>query len=189
MALFTLASFLCSIAWNMESLIVFRILQGAAAAGNAASESSLIADSLPPEKRGLGFAIYGMAVVVDPTFGPIYGGWVTENYSWNWIFLLNVPVDIAAVIACTMLLQDPPAVREETRKRRARGVRLDWFGLLLAAGGLALVSYGLEKGQTADWFGSATMGNACRLPPAGAAAAVGTAGARSGAGFPPFQQP
>jgi len=156
-ALFTFASFLCSIAWSMESLIIFRILQGAAAAGNAASESSLIADSLPPEKRGLGFAIYGMAVVVGPTFGPIYGGWVTENYSWNWIFLLNVPVGIAAVSACMLLLQDPTAVREETRKRRAKGLRLDWFGFVLAAGGLALVSYVLDKGQTEDWFGSSTI--------------------------------
>lgn len=156
-AMFTLASALCGLAWNIESLIFFRILQGAAAAGNAASESSLIADSLPPEKRGLGFAIYGMAVVVGPTIGPVYGGWVTENYSWNWIFFANVPAGIAAVIACTLLLQDPPAVREVTRKRRAKGMRLDWFGFVLAAGGLALVSYVLDRGQTNDWFASSSI--------------------------------
>lgn len=156
-AMFTLASALCGLAWNIESLIFFRILQGAAAAGNAASESSLIADSLPPEKRGLGFAIYGMAVVVGPTIGPVYGGWVTENYSWNWIFFANVPAGIAAVIACTLLLQDPPAVREASRKRRAKGMRLDWFGFVLAAGGLALVSYVLDRGQTNDWFASSSI--------------------------------
>lgn len=156
-ALFTIASALCAMAWSLESLIFFRILQGMAAAGNAASETSLIADTMPPEKRGLGFALYGMAVVIGPTIGPIYGGWVAENYSWSWIFWINVPTGIAAVVACSLLLRDPPAVEKQTREKRARGVRADWFGFAMAALGLATLSYVLDRGQSNDWFGSSRI--------------------------------
>jgi DHA2 family multidrug resistance protein len=151
---FTLTSLLCSMAWSIQSLIFFRILQGMAAAGNAASESAIIADTLPPAQRGLGFAIYGMAVVLGPAIGPVYGGWVAENLSWNWIFLINVPTGIAAATACFFFLNDPPAVKERTKKRRKQGLRLDWFGFLLGAIGLGSISYVLDRGQTNDWFAS-----------------------------------
>jgi len=153
-AAFTITSALCAMAWSVQSLIFFRILQGMAAAGNAASESSIIADTLPPEQRGMGFAIYGMAVVLGPAIGPVYGGWVAENTSWSWIFWLNVPTGIAAVAACILLLNDPPAVRERTAKRRKQGLRLDWFGFLLGAVGLASISYVLDRGQRNDWLAS-----------------------------------
>ncbi|MBB4088025.1 DHA2 family efflux MFS transporter permease subunit [Sphingomonas carotinifaciens] len=156
-AAFTIASALCAMAWSIESLIFFRILQGMAAAGNAASESSIIADTLPAEQRGLGFALYGMAVVLGPAIGPVYGGWVAENASWHWIFWLNVPTGIAAVTGCILLLNDPPAVRNATRKRRAKGLRLDWFGFLLGAVGLASISYVLDRGQTNDWFATSSI--------------------------------
>lgn len=152
--LFTLASILCACAWSIESLIFFRVLQGAAAAGNAASESSIIADSFPPEKRGQGFAIYGLAVVIGPTVGPILGGWATDNYSWSLIFWSNVPVGILAVAACLLLLQDSPALVKATAKRRARGLRLDWVGLALAVFGLIALQIITDKGQTEDWFDS-----------------------------------
>lgn len=153
-AAFTVTSALCAMAWSIETLILFRILQGMAAAGNAASESSIIADTLPSEQRGMGFALYGMAVVLGPAIGPVYGGWVAENYSWSWIFWLNVPTGIAAIIGCTLLLNDPPAVRKRTQQRRAKGLRLDIFGFLLGAIGLGCISYVLDRGQTNDWFAS-----------------------------------
>lgn len=155
--LFTVASMLCAMAWSIESLIVFRVLQGAAAAGNAASESSIIADSFPPEKRGQGFAIYGMAVVVGPTFGPMFGGWVTENFSWQWIFWSNVPVGVVAIICCFTLLRDTETVKAETRKLRAKGLRLDWLGLTLAVLGLAALEIFFDEGQPRDWFASALI--------------------------------
>lgn len=156
-AAFTFASLLCAMAWSIQSLIIFRILQGMAAAGNAASESSIIADTLPAEQRGLGFALYGMAVVLGPAIGPVYGGWVAENFSWNWIFWINVPTGIAAVTGCILFLNDPPAVKKRTKQRRAKGLRLDWFGFLLGAVGLGCISYVLDRGQTNDWFASAPI--------------------------------
>jgi DHA2 family multidrug resistance protein len=152
--LFTIASALCAVAWSVESLLFFRVLQGAAAAGNAASESSIIADSFPPEKRGQGFAIYGMAVVVGPTIGPIFGGWAAENYSWTWIFWSNVPVGVLAVAGCIAFLEDKPAVKEETAKLRRHGLRLDWVGLALGMLGLATLEIMLDQGQSEDWFDS-----------------------------------
>lgn len=168
-AAFTVTSALCAMAWSVESLIVFRILQGMAAAGNAASESSIIADTLPAEQRGIGFAIYGMAVVLGPSIGPVYGGWVAETQSWSWIFWINVPTGIAAVTACVLLLNDPPAVTDRTKQRRAKGLRLDWFGFLLGAVGLASISFVLDRGQSNDWFAAApilwatVIGSACLI--------------------------
>ena len=155
--LFTLASVLCACAWSIESLIFFRVLQGAAAAGNAASESSIIADSFPENKRGQGFAIYGLAVVIGPTVGPILGGWSTDNYSWALIFWSNVPVGILAVVACYLLLQDSPAVVAATKKRRDKGLRLDVVGLILAVAGLVALQIITDKGQTEDWFDSSMI--------------------------------
>ncbi|MBB4659660.1 DHA2 family efflux MFS transporter permease subunit [Parvularcula dongshanensis] len=153
--LFTAASMLCAVAWNLQSLIFFRIIQGAAAAGNAASESSIIADSFTPKRRGLGFAIYSMAVVVGPAAGPILGGWVSDEYSWRWIFWSNVPVGIIAATAMILVIQDTPAVKRETKRVRDLGLkRVDWFGVLLAVGGLAAFEIFLDEGQPQDWFAS-----------------------------------
>lgn len=156
--LFTATSALCAMAWSVESLMLFRILQGAAAAGNAASESSIIADSFPPEKRGQGFAIYGMAVVVGPTLGPVFGGWATDQFDWSLIFWLNVPTGILAAIACWLLIEDKPPIVEESRKRRAAGFGVvDWTGAALAATGLAALTVVLDRGQSEDWFASNTI--------------------------------
>ncbi|WP_176473048.1 DHA2 family efflux MFS transporter permease subunit [Sphingomonas lenta] len=156
--LFTLTSVLCAMAWSIESLLVFRVLQGAAAAGNASSESSIIADSFPPEKRGQGFAIYGMAVVVGPTLGPVFGGWATDEYSWTLIFWLNVPMGILAAIGCWLLIEDKPPIIEESKKRRAAGLgAVDWIGAGLAIVGLAALTIVLDQGQSEDWFGSSMI--------------------------------
>ena len=153
--LFTVASAMCAMAWSIESLLFFRVLQGAAAAGNASSESSIIADSFPPEKRGQGFAIYGMAVVVGPTLGPVFGGWATDEYSWTLIFWLNVPMGVLAAVGCWMLLEDKKPIVDESRRRRKAGLgAVDWFGVALAVTGLAALTIILDQGQSEDWFGS-----------------------------------
>ncbi len=153
--LFTIASALCAMAWSIESLLFFRVLQGAAAGANASSESSIIADSFPPEKRGQGFAIYGMAVVVGPTIGPIFGGWVTDEYSWSLIFWLNVPTGVLAAVGCWLLLDDKKPILDEAKRRRKAGLgAVDWVGAALAVVGLMALTIVLDQGQSEDWFGS-----------------------------------
>src|SRR3974390_1792400 len=112
-ALFTLSSFLCGLAPNLGSLIVFRILQGLGGGGLQPSEQAILADTFSPAKRGMAFAIYGMAVVVGPAGGPTLGGFITDNYSWRWIFYINVPIGIISMILTSRLISDPPHLREQ----------------------------------------------------------------------------
>lgn len=151
---FTVMSFLCGIAPTLELLILFRILQGVAAAGNSASEASIIADSFPPEKRGAGFAIYGLAVVVGPVAGPFLGGWFVDTFDWRWIFFINVPVGIVSVAASIYFLRDSSALRRERAERWRRGIRFDIIGFVLAVVGLAALELTLDEGQREDWFES-----------------------------------
>src|ERR1700758_4065737 len=107
-ALFTASSFLCGIAPSLPLLIFFRVLQGAGGGGLQPSEQSILADTFPPAKRGMAFAVYGMAVVVAAALGPTLGGWITDSYSWRWIFYINVPVGIISLILTSRLISDPP---------------------------------------------------------------------------------
>jgi DHA2 family multidrug resistance protein len=153
-ALFTVASLLCGLAPNLTSLILARILQGIGGGGMAPSEQAILADTFPPEKRAQAFALYGVAVIVAPTVGPTLGGWITDNYSWHWIFFINIPVGIVSLSLVQWLVVEPEAIERERRERLARGVSVDWVGFLLAAlalGGLEIV---LDKGQREDWFQS-----------------------------------
>src|SRR5579863_8176219 len=115
-AIFTISSFLCGIAPNLGMLIFFRVLQGAGGGGLQPSEQSILADTFPPAKRGMAFAVYGMAVVVAPALGPTLGGWITDSYSWRWIFYINVPVGIISLILTSRLISDPPHLSGEKRK-------------------------------------------------------------------------
>lgn len=151
---FTLSSLLCGMAWSLESLVLFRVFQGMAAAGNAASEAAIIADAFPPEKRGMGFAIYGLAIVVAPTIGPTFGGWVSDNHTWRWIFYSNLPVGLLAVALSLVFIQDSAAAKARTAERRKRGWRLDWAGFALCAIGLGCLELVLDRGQQEDWFAS-----------------------------------
>ncbi|MGO9895277.1 MAG: DHA2 family efflux MFS transporter permease subunit [Bryobacteraceae bacterium] len=150
-ALFTCSSFLCGLAPSLGVLVLFRILQGAGGGGLQPSEQAILADTFPPARRGMAFAVYGMAVVVAPAIGPTLGGWITDNFSWRWIFYINVPIGILSLFLTHRLVEDPPYLNAE----RARGrVRVDYIGLsllVLAVGCLQLV---LDKGQENDWFGS-----------------------------------
>ena len=115
--LFTMASLLCGLAPTLGVLVFCRVLQGAAGGGLQPSEQSILADTFPPEKRSMAFAVYGMAVVLAPVLGPTVGGWIVDNYSWRWIFFINIPVGILSLYLTNRVVEDPPYL-EKIRKRR-----------------------------------------------------------------------
>jgi len=149
-AIFTVSSLLCGLAPNLGMLIFFRVLQGAGGGGLQPSEQAILADTFPPAKRGMAFAVYGLAVVLAPAIGPTLGGWITDNFTWRWIFLLNIPVGILSLILTSRLIQDPPHMQ---RKKLAE-TRIDYIGLGLVALGLGTLQVVLDKGQRDDWFES-----------------------------------
>jgi DHA2 family multidrug resistance protein len=150
-ALFTISSFLCGIAPNLTMLIIFRILQGAGGGGLQPSEQAILADTFEPRKRGMAFAVYGMAVVLAPAIGPTLGGWITDSFSWRWIFFINIPVGIISLFLTNMLITDPPYMKNQAKRT---GFRVDYIGLGLLALGLGALQVVLDKGQRDDWFGS-----------------------------------
>ncbi len=154
LGLFTVSSILCGFAWNLESLLVFRVFQGFAGGGMVPISQSILADSFPPAKRGQAFAIFGVAVVVAPVVGPTLGGWLSDNYSWHWCFLINGPVGVLAFSLVAFLVQEPKSAIEEREKLKREGIRLDVVGFLLVAGFLGSLEMVLDRGQTEDWFGS-----------------------------------
>jgi DHA2 family multidrug resistance protein len=153
-ALFSVSSLLCGFAPSLTWLIVFRVLQGIGGGGLAPSEQSILADSFPPEKRGMAFALYGVAVVVAPAVGPTLGGWITDNYSWHWIFFINVPVGIVSLGLSHWVLTEPKAETKHRRELYRRGFRVDYVGFGLVALGLGSLQVVLDKGEREDWFGS-----------------------------------
>jgi DHA2 family multidrug resistance protein len=153
-ALFTIASLLCGIAPNLPVLIFFRIMQGLGGGGMAPSEQAIIADTFPPAKRAAAFALYGVAVIVAPTVGPTVGGWITDNYSWHWIFFINVPVGIVSLLLVQWLVTEPPVLEKERAERLTGGLKVDWVGFILVALFLGCLEIVLDKGQEDDWFQS-----------------------------------
>jgi DHA2 family multidrug resistance protein len=149
-ALFTISSFMCGLAPNLAVLIVCRILQGAGGGGLQPSEQAILADTFPPAKRGMAFAVYGIAVVTAPAIGPTLGGWITDNFSWRWIFFINIPVGILSILLTSRLIQDPPYFR----RRKLRETQIDYVGLGFVALGLGALQIVLDKGQREDWFES-----------------------------------
>jgi DHA2 family multidrug resistance protein len=149
-ALFTLFSFLCGLATSLPMLIVFRVIQGAAGGGLQPSERAILADTFPPEKRSVAFALYGMAVVVAPAIGPTVGGWITDNYTWRWIFFLNIPVGILSLLLTSRIVQDPPYLK----RVKAKLGSIDGIGLGLLALTIGALQIMLDKGQEDDWFSS-----------------------------------
>ncbi|GLK69696.1 DHA2 family efflux MFS transporter permease subunit [Hansschlegelia plantiphila] len=153
-AIFTAASVLCGFAWSLESLLFFRVLQGLGGGGMAPLAQSILADAFPPQKRGQAFALYGVAIVVAPVIGPTLGGWLSDNFSWHWCFLINGPIGAASLALMGWLLQDSDAAIEERRKLSKRGVRFDVVGFLLVASFLGSLEVVLDEGLRKDWFGS-----------------------------------
>ncbi len=149
-ALFTVSSFLCGIAPSLGWLVFCRVLQGAGGGGLAPSEQSILADTFTPSRRGMAFAIYGMAVVMAPAIGPTLGGYIVDHVGWRWIFFLNVPVGILSLSLTRRIVRDPPWL-EAARGRRTP---IDFVGLALVATGLSALQVVLDKGQEDDWFAS-----------------------------------
>ena len=133
-------------------LIFFRVLQGAGGGGLGPSEQAILADTFPPEQRGMGFAMYGMAVVLAPAIGPTLGGYITDNYSWHWIFFINVPIGMLSLYLTSRMVEDPPWI--DDAQERAKHSPVDYMGLGLIAVGLGALQVVLDKGQRDDWFGS-----------------------------------
>jgi len=149
-AFFTASSFLCGIAPSLGLLLLFRVLQGAFGGGLQPMTQAILADTFPPEKRGLAFALYGITVICGPAIGPTLGGWITDNYSWRWIFYINVPVGILAVVLVSQLIEDPPYLS----RMKGALARFDYIGFGLLAVGVGALQVALDKGQEDDWFGS-----------------------------------
>ena len=148
--LFTLSSLLCGLAPNLGLLLFCRVLQGAGGGGLQPMAQAILVDTFPPQKRGLAFAIYGITAVTAPTIGPTLGGWITFNYSWRWIFIINLPVGIMTLFLVLRLVEDPPYLA----KARRGGVKLDYVGIALLTLGVGALQVLLDKGQEDDWFGS-----------------------------------
>jgi DHA2 family multidrug resistance protein len=149
-ALFTVSSFMCGIAPNLGLLLLFRVLQGAFGGGLQPMTQAILGDTFPPEKRGMAFALYGITIVCAPAIGPTLGGWITDNYSWRWIFYINVPVGILAVILVQQLIEDPPYLK----RVKTAFANFDYLGFSLLAIGVGALQVALDKGQEDDWFGS-----------------------------------
>src|SRR5215468_10594534 len=156
-ATFTAASLLCGLAWSLHSLVLFRVLQGLGGGGMATSEQAILADSFPPEKRGQAFAIYGIAVVVAPVVGPTLGGWISDTYSWHWVFLINVPMGLLSLFLVGTLVSEPSGAEQERERLLANGIRVDYVGFVLVAIGLGALEFVLDEGQRKDWFGSSMI--------------------------------
>jgi MFS transporter, DHA2 family, multidrug resistance protein len=153
-ALFTIASLLCGFATNLPMLIVFRVFQGLGGGGMAPSEQAIIADTFAPARRSAAFALYGVAVIVAPTVGPTIGGWITDNFSWHWIFFINAPIGVISLLLVQWLVVEPPVLEKERAERLSNGLKVDWLGFVLVALFLGCLEIVLDKGQEDDWFQS-----------------------------------
>jgi len=147
---FTASSFLCGIAPSLGFLLLFRVMQGAFGGGLQPMAQSILGDSFAPQKRGLAFSLYGITTICAPAIGPTLGGWITDNYSWRWIFYINVPVGILALLLVYQLVEDPPYIA----RLKARLSGFDFIGFSLLTLGVGALQIVLDKGQEDDWFGS-----------------------------------
>jgi DHA2 family multidrug resistance protein len=153
-ALFTVSSLLCGLAPSLPFLVVARVLQGIGGGGLAPIEQSMMVDTFPPAKRGAAFAAYGVVVIVGPILGPSLGGWITDNYSWHWVFLINVPIGILSLVLVSLFVTEPPALKKHTAKIQAAGLKVDYIGFLLVALFLGCLEVTMDRGQREDWFSS-----------------------------------
>src|SRR6201981_2021522 len=125
--IFTVSSLLCGVAWSLGLLLFARILQGAGGGGLQPLAQAILADTFPPEKRGLAFSLYGVTAIVAPSIGPTLGGWITDNYSWRWVFYINLPVGVLAMFLVYRLIEDPPWVK----RAKGAGIKIDYIGVSL----------------------------------------------------------
>jgi MFS transporter, DHA2 family, multidrug resistance protein len=145
---FTISSFLCGIAPNLPMLILFRVIQGATGGGLQPLSQAILMETFPPQDRGKAMAFWALGIVVAPMLGPVLGGWITDSYSWRWIFYINLPIGIAAIVMTTLFVFDPPYIK------RKEGAGIDYWGIGFLAVGIGALQVLLDKGQEEDWFSS-----------------------------------
>src|SRR5277367_4004138 len=148
--IFTVSSFLCGIAPTLPMLLLFRVFQGMGGGGLQPMAQAIMADSFEPSKRGLAFSLYGLVAVLAPSIGPTLGGWITDNYSWNWIFYINIPVGILTLFLTNRLVEDPPFQKSD----RKNLYRIDYIGVGLLVIAMGALQITLDKGEEKNWFGS-----------------------------------
>ena len=149
-AIFTISSFLCGLAPSLPMLVICRILQGAGGGGLQVSEQAILADTFSAAQRGMAFAMYGVAILVAPAIGPTLGGWITDNYSWHWIFFITVPIGILSLMLTQRIVRDPAYLRNMRRSN----MPVDYIGIGLIVVGVGFLQYVLDKGQEKNWFDS-----------------------------------
>ncbi|WP_058186022.1 DHA2 family efflux MFS transporter permease subunit [Terracidiphilus gabretensis] len=155
-ALFTATSFLCGIAPSLEIMLLARVLQGIGGGGLAPVEQAILVDTFPPAQRASAFALYTIAIVTAPAIGPVLGGWITDNYNWRWVFLINIPIGILSMVLTSRFVHDSPQFAEERKTVRGPDgkLRVDALGIALIGIGSAALEIFLDRGQIDDWFGS-----------------------------------
>jgi DHA2 family multidrug resistance protein len=146
-SMFTLSSLLCGSAWNLQSLVVFRILQGIGGGALQPISQSILLETFPPKQHGMAMALFGIGIMFGPIVGPLLGGWITDNWSWHWIFFINIPIGILSIVMCIFFIVDPPYMKRMKMK-------IDYWGLAFLAIGLGCLQIVLDKGQREDWFSS-----------------------------------
>lgn len=146
-SLFTFSSFLCGISWNLQSLVFFRVLQGIGGGALQPISQSVLLETFPRKQHGMAMAIFGIGIMFGPIIGPLLGGWITDNWSWHWIFFINIPIGIVSIIMVLFFIVDPPYLKRGAGK-------IDYWGLVLLTVGLGCLQIVLDKGQMEDWFSS-----------------------------------
>jgi DHA2 family multidrug resistance protein len=169
---FTFSSFLCGIAPSLGALVFFRVLQGIGGGGLQPSEQAILADTFAPEKRGMAFAIYGIAVVTAPAIGPTLGGWITDSFNWRWIFFINIPVGFLSIFLTSFMVQDPPYFKKMRDEKKRTGLRVDYWGIIFVALGLGFLQVMLDKGDRDDWFESSFIRTCALIAAVGIALAI-----------------
>ena len=146
-SLFTASSLMCGMAWNLQSLVFFRVLQGIGGGALQPLSQSILLETFPRKQHGMAMAIFGVGIMFGPIIGPLVGGWITDNWNWHWIFFINVPIGIISVLMVSLFITDPAYIRQ-------KGIRIDYWGILLLSVGLGCLQVVLDKGQREDWFAS-----------------------------------
>ena len=144
---FTLSSLLCGLAPNLELLVIFRLLQGLTGGAMQPLSQAVLLEAFPPHERGKAMGFWGLGIVVAPILGPVLGGWLTDTYSWRWVFYINLPVGLASLVMTWLYVFDPPYLRRET-------TRIDYWGIGLLALWVGTLQLALDLGQQRDWFSS-----------------------------------
>jgi DHA2 family multidrug resistance protein len=165
-AAFTVCSFLCGISTNLSQLVIFRVLQGFFGGGLQPNQQSIILDTFPASQRGRAFSLTAIATVVAPILGPTIGGWITDNFSWRWVFFINIPIGIFATLAVIALVEDPPWAKAKSK------VSIDYIGISLIAITFACFQIMLDRGEDDDWFSSSVIRTFAILAAVGAATAI-----------------